>query len=101
MVSTIIRQPAHLPLAAPRGATWAADFALAVYRLFERVGANRARRTLRAEADKWQSIDPQRAGVMRSAQAHLTRQLETPGASASASAGSSVHGERASRSAIF
>ncbi len=78
MVSTVIRQPAHINPVAPRGAVWAADFAASVYQLLESIGSNRARRALRIAGDKWQSIDPQRADVMRAAEAHLASQVAAP-----------------------
>ena len=77
MATTLVRQPAHVQFTAPRGAIWAADLAVGAYRLLERIGSSRARRTLREAADHWDKIDPQRAAILRSAEAHLSEQLGT------------------------
>lgn len=100
MVTTLIRPPAYVHTVAPRGALWAADLGAAVYRFLERIGANRARRSLRVAADQWQATDPQRADVMRSAEAHLKRQLEASAGSAMRGASPAASGDRSS-SALF
>lgn len=71
MASTLVHLPAFVHHTAPRGAIWAAELVMAGWRLLERVGANRARRTLRESASRWEKSDPQRAAILRSAEQHL------------------------------
>lgn len=73
MNTALVRQPAIIH-AAPRGAVWAADIAVAAYRLLQRVGGSYARNTLRQAPEQRETINRPRAAVLRSAEAYLDPQ---------------------------